>query len=190
MEHTFEARTLQTKRELSLKQRLEYLEFGLRVEVGLEEAIRLLSMRESGESNPEHLERLCHSLRHLDGAWLTVHADMISFLSGDLKVAPPDKGMCRRVGERTTLLSQLLPDALPSVVLTLAGDIIDQWSSTRTDSNPDGEGSSQAGWGERLNRTERSPIAGQSNVGGREPARAPARGSINRVEEGRTRGHH
>ncbi|MDH3731959.1 MAG: hypothetical protein OEU54_00435 [Gemmatimonadota bacterium] len=125
------ARPLLTRRELSFRQRLDYLELGLRAEVGLEEAIRLLSPRDSHEADPSHLERLYRSVRRLDGAWLTVHADLTSFISGDLKVRPPARCVSRRVDERTALLSSMPGDVLPSVVLTLAGDIIDRWASTR-----------------------------------------------------------
>ena len=123
--------SLLTRREMSLAQRLHYLELGLRVEVSLEEAIRLLSLRQSAESDPVHVERIYKSIRRLERAWLTVHADLIAFASGDQRARPPDSDLQRRVDERSALLAGLLPDSPPSVALTLAGDIIDQWASTR-----------------------------------------------------------
>lgn len=128
-----------SKRESSLRQRLEYLELGIEAEAALEEAIRLLSLGGTAEPESTNLTRLYESLRELDGEWRRLRADLVAFVKGDLPVLPPTHASAKRIRERVELLTSLTPETPPAVILSLAHDIADQWEETRAVSAGVGE---------------------------------------------------
>ncbi len=150
-----------SRREATLRQRLAYLELGLQTEAALEEAIRLLCLGNSSQGREAaDQQRLGTSIEDLRSHWTAVHADLVSFVAGDLRVHAPEPQIARRIRDRRALLVALTPDALPVVVLTLARDLVTQWESTKTASS---------------NGTSRVParhVAGRSNLESASRARA------------------
>jgi hypothetical protein len=121
---------LVSRREATLKQRLQYLELGLRTDAALEEAMRLLSLNGRAAGTPNR-SRLKESLREVRDAWRGIRSDLFAYVAGDLRVQLPTANVARTVRERSDLLVSLTPEVPPAVILTLVHDLVDQWNETR-----------------------------------------------------------
>lgn len=119
------------KSRLSLEQRVNYVEGGLEVEAGLEEAVRLLRLQGIIASDDGSRERLARRADAFEAARASVHVDLIAYLDERTEVCPLDDHAADTIRARFELLLGLTPHAATHVIVGLAQDLVDRWGFTR-----------------------------------------------------------
>lgn len=119
------------KSRLSLEQRLSYVEGGLEVEAGLEEAIRLLRLKGIVESDPRSRDRLVRRADALEAARASVHIDLVTYLDERVEICPLDDRAAETIRARFELLLGLTPQTATHLIVGLAQDLVDRWGFTR-----------------------------------------------------------
>lgn len=119
------------KSRLSLEQRLNYVESGLEVDAGLEEAVRLLRLKGIIASDDRSRNRLIRSADAFEADRASVRVDLIAYLDERTEVCPLDDRSADIIRARFELLLGLTPQAATHVIVGLAQDLVDGWGGTR-----------------------------------------------------------
>jgi hypothetical protein len=120
-----------TRKQASLRERLDYMESGLATELGLREAIRRLGLRGLSGADSGQRQQLEVRIRTLETAIDDVHDDLISYLTNESTVRPLGSATCEIIRARAHQLLGLPPDTLPFEVLEIARELTDTWDLTR-----------------------------------------------------------
>lgn len=120
------------KTEASARQRANFLEAGLEAEAGLEEAIRLLTLRRAREVDEEDRQRLRSQMLEIEAERARVHADLISFLSEAFRFTPPSVSEVNEIKDATRLLhSMVAEDVSIDQIMDAADTVLNRWSRHR-----------------------------------------------------------
>lgn len=119
------------KSRLSIEQRLTYVEGGLEVEAGLEEAVRLLRLQGIVADDDLTRARLHRRASELDAARAAVHVDLIGYLGEGSEIRPLDAAAAETLHARARLLYGLTPKSATHQIVGLAQDLADRWGFTR-----------------------------------------------------------
>ena len=122
------------KAHASSDQRAQYLEAGLEVQAGLEEAIRLVKVRRSCMSDPDERRRVKTHILKLRAAHAHILADLVGFLSDSFRLRAPEPADLSDIKELSRAIYAMLPggDSLRDVMLT-ADRLVAKWAETRPD---------------------------------------------------------
>lgn len=118
-------------------QRAEYLEAGLEVQTGLEEAIRLIEIQRNSLSNADERRDSATQLLGLRAAHAGVRADLIGFLSDTFRLQPPIAEDVVDIKETSRTLYGMLPgrDSVRDIV-HVAELLVTKWARTRPGEDP------------------------------------------------------
>jgi hypothetical protein len=120
------------KTEASARQRANFLEAGLETEAGLEEAIRLLTLRRGQERDAEDRRRLRSQLLEIEAEREKVHADLISFLSETFRFTPPSVSEVNEIkGATRVLYSMVANNVSIDHIMDAADKVLNRWSRHR-----------------------------------------------------------
>lgn len=120
------------KSQTSAEQRALYLEAGLEVQAGLEEAIRLITVQGSTLSDADDRRRIQTHLLGLRAAHANVLADLVGFLSDSFRLRAPDISGLAEFKRASRRIFAMLPsrDSLEEIMLA-ADDLLEEWTKTR-----------------------------------------------------------
>ena len=118
------------KHDTAPRERLKYLEAVLAVDAGLEEAVRLLTLKRQLAGLTSEQSVLGARCAELEIERASIHSALSTYLFDDPRLNPPHEAVVAAVAWRSQKVFQLLPQtASPSEILALAGELIDSWLS-------------------------------------------------------------
>jgi len=120
------------KSQASAEQRAYYLEAGLEVQAGLEEAIRLIKIQRNAISDPDERRRVRTHILGLRAAHANVLADLVGFLSDSFRLRAPDQSDLSEFKHSSRTIFAMLPgrSSLRDIMLT-ADRLLQKWAETR-----------------------------------------------------------
>ena len=120
------------KSQASAEQRACYLEAGLEVQAGLEEAVRLIKLQRSTISDPDERRRVSAHILGLRAAHASVLADLVGFLSDAFRLRAPDASDLDDLKQSSHATFAMLPgrNSLRDIMLT-ANRLLQKWAETR-----------------------------------------------------------
>lgn len=113
-------------------QRARYLEAGLEVQAGLEEAIRLIKVQRSAMSDPEERRRVKTHVLRLRAAHANILSDLMGFLSDSFRLRALEAEDLASIKEVSRAMYGMLPGcaSLGDIMLT-ADRLVSKWAETR-----------------------------------------------------------
>jgi len=120
------------KAQATPEQRARYLEAGLEVQAGLEEAIRLIKVQRSAISDPDERRRVRTHILGLRAAHAHILADLVGFLSDSFRLRAPQASDLSDIKEMSRAMYGMLPgsSSLRDIMLT-ANRLLAKWAGTR-----------------------------------------------------------